>query len=349
MGLLIGLALVIVFEMSNSKKETPAGNLTSGSSGGPIGKPADTTGFDRLTPDQQKSIDETYNLAMTLYTTGKYDLAAIELNKIFLLVTSYKDARNIQALCQQALAIKKQQDDAARIKAEQETLKQQVNQTLDHCESLLKQKRYDEVEPCTGDIVDRDPDNERAQNLVLAAKQAQAQIESNRQHAADMDRRKKHATELFSRAEKDFRAKRFIASIGEYESVEHSSFTDKGGLKEKAKLGAAAAKEQLQKQSEALVAEGKELLDSKDYKSAYNKFNQAIQIYPNNGGAADFKDQAFRELHLQVKNMYDESVIEEDLGNIESAKKKWHTILTQDLKFDDFYQKAQIKLRKYEK
>jgi hypothetical protein len=61
------------------------------------------------------------------------------------------------------------------------------------------------------------------------------------------------------------------------------------------------------------------------------------------------RSTATRELHVEMKNMYSESVIEENLGNIESAKKKWSVILKQDEKSDPYYEKAQIKLRKYEK
>jgi hypothetical protein len=70
---------------------------------------------------------------------------------------------------------------------------------------------------------------------------------------------------------------------------------------------------------------------------------------PFNNEAKTLRDSASRDLHLEMKNMYSESVIEENLGNIESAKKKWATIIKADEKTDTYFEKAQMKLRKYEK
>jgi hypothetical protein len=103
------------------------------------------------------------------------------------------------------------------------------------------------------------------------------------------------------------------------------------------------------KESQILVSEGKTALDAREFADAVNKFNKALVLAPFNDDAKLMRTTATRELHAEMKNMYSESVIEENLGNIESAKKKWSTILKQDDKSDQYYEKAQIKLRKYEK
>jgi outer membrane protein assembly factor BamD (BamD/ComL family) len=98
-----------------------------------------------------------------------------------------------------------------------------------------------------------------------------------------------------------------------------------------------------------LVQEGKTSMDSKDFSEAIKKFDQALVMAPFNSDAKDMRETAARELHLEMKNIYDEAVIEENFGNIESAKKKWATIIRQDLKSDSYYDMSKIKLRKYEK
>ena len=126
-------------------------------------------------------------------------------------------------------------------------------------------------------------------------------------------------------------------------------FDDKVGLKQRAKAASRATKEKMLAESGGLIKEGKTALEAKDYKLAINKFNQAVEYSPDNPDVVSARDKALSELHFEIKNLYAESVIEENLGNIESAKRKWRTILDQDVKSDQYYEKAQIKLRKYER
>jgi hypothetical protein len=48
-----------------------------------------------------------------------------------------------------------------------------------------------------------------------------------------------------------------------------------------------------------------------------------------------------------MKTIYQDSVLEESLGNVDSAKEKWKKIIQEDLSFDDYTTKAKLKLQKY--
>ena len=339
------IVIVILFQVFGGKKnddQKGSGQVTLNS------QQQDKT-YDKLTPEQQKFIDDTYNLAMNLYTSGRYDMAAIEIEKIFRYVNDYKGARNLYDSCRQARAIQKEQDEQNRIKAEREELQRRVTETLDHCEDLLKSSRFSDVEGCVAQIENLDPDNERGRNLVLDAKQRQAAIESNSEHRAEQTRKRNMAYQAFGRAQKSFKDHNYLPALKEFETVRKLAFVDTEHLKEKAETGIKSVKAQLVKESEALVQDGKASLDQKDYSTALQKFSKALQIYPNNGDAMEYRDQASKELHLEMKNLYSESVIEENLGNVDSAKKKWKTIIKEDEKTDNYYEKSQIKLRKYEK
>lgn len=305
--------------------------------------------FDRLPPEQKKYVDETYNLALNLVTTGKYDLAAIEINKVLQIVNSYKDARNIQALCQQATEIKKQQDESERQNQDQEALKQKVSDILDGCDNMFRAKKYSKIEECTAQISELDPENERASNMRIAAKQALDEIANSKEHIAESARRKIMAQKNYDQARRDLAAKRFPAALSNLQKIEKSNFPDADGLKEKAKQDIVIVKARMLKESQTLVAEGKTSFDAKEFADALSKFNQALVLAPFNEEARTMRSTATRELHVEMKNMYSESVIEENLGNIESAKKKWSIILKQDDKADPYHEKAQLKLRKYEK
>ncbi len=52
-------------------------------------------------------------------------------------------------------------------------------------------------------------------------------------------------------------------------------------------------------------------------------------------------------MRKEMKAIYEDSVLEESLGNVESAKEKWKKIMSEDLDFDDYSIKAKSKLQKY--
>jgi tetratricopeptide (TPR) repeat protein len=131
--------------------------------------------------------------------------------------------------------------------------------------------------------------------------------------------------------------------------VTNIAFNDTEGLKQKAKTGLKAAKDKMLEMSNTYYQEGKAALETKDYKNALAKLSKALELSPENGDARIYRERAEKEAHLELKNLYAESVIEENLGNIESAKKKWRLIIETGLKSDSYFDKAKIKLGKYEK
>jgi pSer/pThr/pTyr-binding forkhead associated (FHA) protein len=344
-AIVVIFGFVIYSALTGNNKSNDLRNIASQ----PLPNGQAPSSFDRLPPDQKKYVDETYNLALNLVTTGKYDLAAIEINKVLQIVNNYKDARNMQSLCQQATEIKKQQDESERQNQDQEALKQKVSDILDGCDNLFKAKKYAKIEECTNQISELDPENERASNMRIAAKQALDEIATSKEQIAESAHRKIMAQKNYEQSKRDVAAKRFPAALSNLQKVEKSNFPDSEGLKEKAKQDIVIVKARMLKESQALVAEGKTSFDAKEFAEALNKFNQALVLAPFNDEAKSMRSTATRELHVEMKNMYSESVIEENLGNIESAKKKWAVILKQDDKSDPYYEKAQIKLRKYEK
>jgi tetratricopeptide (TPR) repeat protein len=162
-------------------------------------------------------------------------------------------------------------------------------------------------------------------------------------------RRKNYALQAFETGKQAFREKRYPAAISQFEKVVATPFDDKAGVKSKSKLGIQAAKERLQEMSAVLVREGKSKLDNRDYKTAIAKFKQALTVFPNNGDANILLEKATKDSNVELKNLYAESVLEENLGNIDSAKRKWKHIIESGLVDSEYFKKARSKLGKYER
>ncbi|MCC6276774.1 MAG: FHA domain-containing protein [Oligoflexia bacterium] len=305
--------------------------------------------YEKLSEQDKKLIEDTYNLAQSLYTSGKYELAAIELEKLLKIYPKHKKALELQSFSQQALERKRELDDIERRDKEQAELQSRINATLDSCERLYRGGRHGEVEGCVSQISDLDPENERAQELNAMAQQAMEQIALTNEQRAAASRRRQQAKSAFEVGKKAFNEKRYPAAISQFQKVIQTPFADSEGMKAKSKLGIQAAKERMQEQSGQLVREGKGHLDNKDYKNAISKFKKALTMFPNNGDASILLEKAQKDSNVELKNLYAESVLEENLGNIDSAKRKWKTILDSGLVDSEYYRKAKSKLGKYER
>ena len=48
-----------------------------------------------------------------------------------------------------------------------------------------------------------------------------------------------------------------------------------------------------------------------------------------------------------MQTIYQESILEEGVGEVEAAKVKWKKILEQSIPEEEYFKKAKIKLKKY--
>jgi hypothetical protein len=53
------------------------------------------------------------------------------------------------------------------------------------------------------------------------------------------------------------------------------------------------------------------------------------------------------ELRKSMMPIYQDSILEESVGEVESAKLKWQKIRDLSLPGEDYYEKAKVKLKKY--
>ena len=68
---------------------------------------------------------------------------------------------------------------------------------------------------------------------------------------------------------------------------------------------------------------------------------------PANKGAENLRGTALSQLRRKMKMIYDDSILEEQFGNIESAKEKWNQIIKEDIVSDEYFKRAKRKLKKY--
>jgi tetratricopeptide (TPR) repeat protein len=82
-------------------------------------------------------------------------------------------------------------------------------------------------------------------------------------------------------------------------------------------------------------------------KSAFNALKQAQRINPDNEVVRGRMTSILRDLRKQMQAYYQEAILEESVGEVDSAKAKWKKIIETSVPEEEYFKKSTIKLKKY--
>jgi hypothetical protein len=89
------------------------------------------------------------------------------------------------------------------------------------------------------------------------------------------------------------------------------------------------------------------LKSQEKYKEGWELLKQAMKWDPTDSRTHNAMNALENELKKKMKTLYNDGVLEENIGNLESAKTKWRTIVDQDLRDGEYFRKARTKLKRY--
>jgi tetratricopeptide (TPR) repeat protein len=152
---------------------------------------------------------------------------------------------------------------------------------------------------------------------------------------------------LFEKAEKTLQSGQPLQALKEYDVVVNSKLPDPEGLKSKAQRQIASIQQQLSSQTSELEKEAEQASGRNDYKAAVQSLQKAVAINPDNETLKGKLNSALADLKKSMQAIYQEAILEESVGEVETAKTKWKKIIDQSLPEEDYYKKSKIKLKKY--
>jgi len=306
---------------------------------------SDRTPYEKLTDDQKLLVEDTYQRAKEFYIQGRYETSFLEFKKLHRLISYFKDSKEIQTYCQQAIDIRTEQIEIIEKQREQEEIRRRVSQIIELCELKFEiKKSLTLMEKCLDPAILWDPDNPRAQRLIDKAQRAE-----NRRATAARRRRQAKANSrkvmsLLSQAEKKMKDEKYLEARNLLKKL--LKLGDPGQKREARAKIAQLSSAIIQKAGD-LGKQAQGFRDKEDYKRAIASVQKAREYDPKNNNFKDLEGKIQGELYRKVKTIYQDSVLEENLGNIEAAKLKWKKIMEMDLKSGEYAGKARRKLQKY--
>lgn len=306
------------------------------------------TPFDKLTPEDKLYVEQTYALADNYFRQAKFASALDEIRKIQEKVEYYKDSKQIADACKEGLVRVEELAAAERRKQEEIAIKNKVEAVISTCTKLISDDVSEaQMQECLSEGLTLDPENLAMRELLAEARSREDQRATNQAAFAERRRLAKIGEGLFYKAEGLKNKGKKREAIKAYQTHINSRYPDPSGLKDKSMGRIAELRTFIDQEIATAQKDADQLVEQGNLKAALKRIRRALAFEPNSTALIATDQKLTRELDKKMRVLYQESVIEESLGNIEAAKERWNIILKTDIETGEYFKKASLKNRKY--
>jgi len=340
LALVVLIPLVLVLAVMPDKKNEPARD--------PAAQGTQSVVFANLTVEQKAVVKDSFNLARNLYVQGKYELCLTELAKVHELIPQHENSKELQSFCEQGRELVKRQRDLEYKERERAMIEQQITGHVEACKAKLSvHATVDETRQCMAEAMELDPEHHLITELIHTAQMREEERKFLAQQKAEINRKAAKGDAHYQKARGLYKSGKLAKAIAEYERFLDSTYPRIEEKKATARRELASIKQEMKSKVDQAMSECKALGSKQKYKEAYLACTKGLDEDPSNKEAKEYREQMLGELRRMMKNIYEDSVLEESLGNVDSAKEKWKLIMKENLDFDDYTSKARSKLQKY--
>lgn len=304
--------------------------------------------YENLKPEQKSVVKDSFHLARNLYVQGKYALCITELAKVHDIIPQYENSKELYSFCEQGRELVRRQEDLDRKEREKVFIEQQIQGYMENCKTKLTvEATVDETKQCMADAIVLAPDHPLVLEMIHSAQMREQERKSldEMKRAEEGKMQKGHAH--YARAMKIYKDGKLASALAELDRFMKTEYPKIADKKDEARRQIASIKQELKTKVDSLVAQCKAFADKNKWKDAHIACQKAVDEDPGNENAKSIRERVLGDLRREMKTIYEDSVLEESLGNVDSAKEKWKKIMAEDIESDDYWQKAKSKLQKY--
>jgi len=335
--LLVVLASVLYFLLNDTKQ---------GSNSADSGKILSP--FDKLTSEQQATVKQLYQSAQNFLQQGKYELARQEIIKLHQIIPYYEDSKQIEETANQGIAMLQERERLEAEAKEREIIQEKIKSQIAKCRAILNPKiEIFEMDLCLAPVLEFDPTHPE----ILALKaEVQRLVEERAIKEAEKRRfieKAERLKRMFDEAQMYDQKQEWLKAIAGYDKVVTSNLPDPNKLKPRAKSRSEELQQMLLVKQSELEQKADEAYKRGDLKTAIKIIREGILINAENQIILGKHEEWMSELRKSMMPIYQDSILEESVGELESAKLKWQKIHDLSLPGEDYYEKAKVKLKKY--
>jgi pSer/pThr/pTyr-binding forkhead associated (FHA) protein/tetratricopeptide (TPR) repeat protein len=304
--------------------------------------------FEKLTPQQQQYVKDTYRLADRLFKEGRYEMARQEVAKIHQLIPVFEESKNLEKLAEVAIQTQVEQQRVEAREKERLEMEDKIQKTVAECSRKVTPRVENaEIDECLSSVIPLNPDHPLIVELKARVDQVITDRMAREERNAEYQALVRRQRALYSKAEVVLKSGQPLEAITAFEKVVASKLPDPQNLKGQAKRQMASIQRDLAGRQAELEREADDHLKRQDLKQAILTLQKASKINPDNETIKGRIHSSMSELRKQMMVLYQEGVLEESVGEIETAKAKWKKIVESSVPDEEYFRKAKSKLKKY--
>ena len=308
-----------------------------------------TNPFKVLDPETQEQVKDLYALAEQQYHMKKFELCYQTLEKMHALVPYYDQSKSLIMTCQNGSESIRMQKDLEATRRKEEENKRAMNENIELCKSQFDTfQSMNELTECLHKARTINPENAEISFLISKFETKEMLKEERRLARLAQKNRVDVLLREYNKAKDLKEQNQLLQAIPAYKkflSKKHPSAIAETIQTAQEEL--TAMEEEINSKTQSLLEKCQQLIDSKNYKEAYIVCQEVFTVAPTHPTASAHIHTSVETLNEALKPIYNESVLNESLGQIEIAKKQWKSIMDQDIPNGEYYTKAEKKLSKY--
>ncbi|NJL25010.1 MAG: hypothetical protein HC902_07440 [Calothrix sp. SM1_5_4] len=227
-------------------------------------------------------------------------------------------------------------------------IEQQISGYVEACKVKLgPEAGVDETRQCLAPAMELNPEHSLVMEMIHTAQMHEEERKFMAEQKRATDAKAARGAAHYQKAMSIYKKGQLAKAIAEFEKFLKTPYPRSESLKDQANRQIASITKELKSKVDFLYDQCKALGGKNRYKEAYLSCDKAANEDPGNSEVKEFRDRMHSELRREMKAIYEDSVLEESLGNVDTAKEKWKKIMQENLDFDDYTKKARSKLQKY--
>jgi pSer/pThr/pTyr-binding forkhead associated (FHA) protein len=301
-----------------------------------------------LTDDKKKEVVDIFNLAQNYYIQRKYVMCLAQVDKLHTIIPFYSNSKELESLCKQAQELEQIEQDRERKETAKSDVEERIRQVVAECRAKVTvNTTKEEVDTCLQPGIELDP-----QDAAILELQNMVQIQANNlkeklEKQVAFAQRKQAGQALYNRAMNNFKAGQYKQALADLRNFVNGKYPALNQEEDEARRAIASISKTLEDSLNEQIDRCQKSLDRSDLKAAVISCDLVLKENPSNARAKAIRQKAYSQLRREMKSLYEDSALEESLGNIDAAKEKWSKILDSTIPSDDYYKKASQKLKKY--
>ncbi len=301
-----------------------------------------------LSPEQKKLAENTYQLAKKFFIEQKYQSAKTELDKLHAMLPFYSDSREMEARLNEAIQTLSELDRIHALQEKQRQTTEDVKRMVQECAGKVNgQTSSEQVRRCLQSAMALDPENKEAQALVEKVGAVEDQRKQNILAKETREGQIHKNQMMFNEAQKTEERKDYLKAIDLYNKLIASGLPDPHNNKAKSRSAIDALNTKITAGITQLLGKAEQFKSQEKYREAYQALAQAMKWDPSDARILQSMNSVEGDLRRKMKALYNDGILEENVGNLEAAKQKWRAIRDQDLDNGEYAKKSTIKLKRY--